>query len=68
MGPKGTVKYLKACYVLLMQAAGGMKIKSTQSLGIAVARSSDGLPRIIPRVQRGLIRSGNRKAIRIWMS
>jgi hypothetical protein len=48
-----------------MQAVGGMKIKSTQSLGIAVSRSSDGLPRIIPRLQRSLIRAGNVKAIRI---
>jgi hypothetical protein len=68
MGPKGTVKYLKACYVLLMQGVGGMKIRSTQSLGIAVSRSSDGLPRIIPRLQRQLIRGGNAKAIRIWLS
>lgn len=65
MGPKGTVLYLKACYVLTMQAAGGMVIPSTQSLGIAVSRAHDGLPRIIPRVQRGLIRGGNRKALRI---
>jgi len=65
MGPSGTVKYLKACYVLTMQAVGGMKIKSTQSLGIAVARSVDGLPRIIPRLQRDMIRRGDRKALRI---
>lgn len=68
MGPNGTVKYLKACYVLTMQATGGMKLKSSQSLGIAVSRSSDGLPRIIPRLQRMAIRSGDRKALRIWLS
>jgi hypothetical protein len=68
MGPKGTVKYLKACYVLTMQAVGGMKIKDPRSLGIAVSRSSDGLPRIIPRLQREMIRSGDPKAIRIWLS
>jgi len=68
MGPKGTVKYLKACYVLLMQATAGMKLPDPRSLGIAVSRSSDGLPRIIPREQRRLIRSGNVKAVRIWMS
>jgi len=68
MGPSGTVKYLKACYVLTMQAVGGMKIKSTQSLGIAVSRSADGLPRIIPRLQRDMIRRGDRKALRIWLS
>lgn len=65
MGPKGSVLYLKACYVLTMQAVGGMKISNPRSLGIAVSRASDGLPRIIPRVQRGLIRGGNRKALRI---
>jgi hypothetical protein len=67
-GRPGLVLYLKACNVLLMQAAGGMRIRDTRPLKAAVSRSADGLPRIIPRVHRGLIRRGDQKTIRIWMS
>jgi len=67
-GKKGLVLYLKACYVLTMQATAGQKIKSTQSLGVAVARSADGLPRVIPAVMRGMIRSGDLKSVKIWLS
>jgi len=64
-GRPGLVLYLKACNVLLMQAVGGMKLDGTRGLKVAVSRSADGLPRIIPRIQRGLIRAGDKKALRI---
>lgn len=63
-----TVKYLKACSVLLMQAVGGMKIPSTRPLGVAVSRTKNGLPRIIPSVWRARIRSGDVIAIRVILT
>jgi hypothetical protein len=48
-----------------MQAVGGMQLDGTRGLKVAVSRSADGFPRIIPRSQRGLIRAGDRKALRI---
>lgn len=62
------VKYLKACHILVMQAAGGMKIPSTQSLGVAVARTKGGLPRMIPSLMRSKIRQGNVLAIRVTLT
>jgi len=64
-GKPGLVLYLKACNVLLMQAVGGMRLSDTRGLKVAVSRSADGLPRVIPSVMRGMIRSGDRKALRI---
>jgi len=68
MGIRGLVLYLKACHVITMQAAGGMKIRSTRPLKVAVARSSDGFPRIIPAVHRRNIRNGDRRTLRLWLS
>jgi len=58
------VKYLKACHVLLMQAAAGMKIPASQSLGVAVSRTRGGIPRIVPALLRERIRGGDVKAIK----
>jgi len=63
------VKYLKACSVLLQQAAGGQRIDSAQALGTAVRRTKgSGIPRVIPAVMRKSIRSGDPWTIRIWLS
>lgn len=63
------VKYLKACSVLLQQAAGGQRINATQELGAAVSRTlGTGIPRVIPAVMRKSIRSGDPWTIRIWLS
>jgi len=63
------VKYLKACSVLLQQAAGGQRINATQALGVAVRRTKgSGIPRVIPAVMRKSIRSGDPWTIRIWLS
>lgn len=51
-----------------MQAVGGMVLNDTRRLSVAVSRSSDGLPRIIPRVMRAMIRGGDRRALKIWTS
>ena len=51
-----------------MQAVGGMKIPSAQRLGCAVARASDGLPRVIPRLSRQRIREGDLDHLRLWVT
>lgn len=48
-----------------MQAAAGMKIPSTQSLGLSVARTNSGYPRIIPRLARERIRKGDVETLRV---
>jgi hypothetical protein len=63
------VRYLKACSVLLQQAASGQRTPSTQALGAAVARThGSGIPRVIPAVMRKSIRLGDPWTIRIWLS
>lgn len=48
-----------------MQATGGMRIPATQHLGCAVARASDGLPRVIPSQSRQRIRQGDLLHLRL---
>lgn len=59
------ILYTKSCNILLMQSAAGMKITSTQSLGVSVARTKSGLPRIIPRLSRQRIRDGDVQTLRV---
>jgi len=63
-----TVKYLKACTTLLMQAISGEAHTSTQELGCAVSRTTFGIPRIIPRLHRSHIKQGNLFYIRLWLT
>jgi hypothetical protein len=56
------VKYLKTSSVLLQQAVAGARHPG-QPLGAAVATTSTGIPRIIPRELRARIRSRDRKVI-----
>jgi len=51
-----------------MQAAGGMKIPSTQKLGVAVARTKGGLPRLIPKIIRNKIRQGDVVAVKLTLT
>lgn len=51
-----------------MQAVGGMRLASAHSLGCAVARASDGLPRVIPAESRRRIRQGDNFHLRLWVS
>lgn len=64
----GVIVKTKAWYVLTMQATAGMKIPSAQALGPSVARTRSGLPRVIPRVVRDRIRSGDKFLLRLWVS
>lgn len=67
-GMKGLVIRTKSLYILTMQAAGGQRIQSAQALGPAVARTSRGLPRIIPREHRRRIMGGDIFLLRLWLS
>lgn len=66
-GVKGLVLRTKSLYILTMQAVGGRQAPP-QALGPAVARASDGLPRIIPREHRRRIRNGDVFILRLWLS
>lgn len=65
---KFLVLYLKACHVLVMQSAAGMKIPSTQSLGVAVSRTGRGVPRILPSLMRSKILMGDQRSIRLALT
>lgn len=65
---KFLVLYLKACHVLVMQAAGGMRLPSSQSLGVAVSRTKRGIPRIVPLLLRKRILDGDPIAIRLTLT
>lgn len=67
-GIKYLVLYLKASQVLLQQSIGGQKLPDTRPLKVAVSRSRSGLPRLIPREHRLLIKKMSRRTIRLWMT
>jgi hypothetical protein len=69
-GRKGLVLYLKVCNTALMQALpGGFLSHSSRQIGkVAVARSRNGLPRIIPAFARREILRGNTTTIRLWLT
>jgi hypothetical protein len=67
-GPKGLVKYTKVCSIILQQAAGGQRIEDLSSIGPRVARTASGLPRIINKAHRALIRKGDPNVIRMYLT
>lgn len=69
-GRKGLVLYLKVCNTALMQALpGGFLHHNSREIGkVAVARTRDGLPRIIPAFARREIRLGNKETIQLWLT
>jgi len=69
-GIRGVALYLKVAHVLLMQALpGSLMHPSDREIGkVTVAKSRDGLPRLIPRQHRRRIRSGDRTVIRLWLT
>jgi len=67
-GVKGLVLYTKSCNILLMQSVGGTRLHDSGQLGPRVARDRTGIPRVIPRAHRILIRQGDRKLLKIWLS
>lgn len=67
-GMKGLVNYLKANTVLLQQALGGFKLYDCTSLKSRPSRTRSGLPRIILAQDRALIRAGNTKVMRFYLT
>lgn len=64
-GAKGLVLYQKNAYVILMQAISGNPCTNTWALGSGVGRDRSGIPRLIPRTHRDLIRRGDIFTIRL---
>lgn len=67
-GSKGLAIYLKTSYVVLQQYVGGQKARSPWTLGTNIARTRLGIPRVVARVHRSLIRSGDPDCIRFWLT
>jgi len=63
------ILYLKTCSILLQQYVSGHTVHpSRKDSKCAVSVTRAGLPRIIPKLQRVLIRRGNLKTIQLWLS
>jgi hypothetical protein len=60
------VKTLKACSTMLQQSVGGQRLSDLNPLGLRIARTNSGLPRVIPRLHRREIRMGSIFYIRLW--
>lgn len=57
------------CSILLQQYVAGHSSSSSRMIGgVAVSVTRKGLPRIIPHVQRILIRKGDVSSITLWLS
>jgi len=67
-GSRGLAIYLKACYLVTQQVAGGQVVNSPWALGGNVARTRKGLPRIINPQHRTLILKGDVSIIRLWLT
>jgi hypothetical protein len=67
-GPKQLVKYLKVCSICLQQAAAGYVLPDLTPLGMRIARSKSGLPKIIPAHHRKSICDGDEKILRFWLT
>jgi hypothetical protein len=67
-GRKGACLILKVYAVILQQSIGGHIVKDLGLLKFRVRRTRKGLPRIIPKVHREMINSGDTKIIRFWLT
>jgi hypothetical protein len=67
-GTRGLAVYLKACYLVTQQVAGGQVVDSPWALGGNVARTRKGLPRIINPQHRTLILKGDISILRLWLT
>jgi hypothetical protein len=67
-GLPGVVKHLKVLSVVLQQVLAGYKLKDLTTLGPRVSRSKTGYPRCIPAAQRELLRKGDHKAMKFWLT
>jgi len=67
-GTRGLAIYLKTCYLVTQQVAGGQVVDSPWALGGNVARTRKGLPRIINPQHRTLILKGDLSILRFWLT
>jgi hypothetical protein len=67
-GRKGACLILKVYAVILQQSIGGHIVEDLTLLKFRVRRTRKGLPRIIPAVHRDMIRQGDTKIIRFWLT
>jgi hypothetical protein len=67
-GMKGLVNYLKACQVLLQQSLGGFRLHDASELKCRPSRNGMGLPRLISAQDRALIRAGNWRVMKFYMT
>lgn len=67
-GMKGLIIRLKAATVSLQQAIGGHVLKDISPLGSRLGRTQGGLPLIIPSQDRALIRAGDHKVIKLYLT
>lgn len=62
------VKFMKSAQSLLMQSLGGQRLHSLNPLGLRLARTKAGLPRVIPALHRARLRSGDLWTVRLWQT
>lgn len=67
-GAKGATQYLKGAAVFLQQSIGGHVELSSKAFGPGIARTSRGLPRIIPSLHRKMIREGDTRLMKFYLS
>lgn len=67
-GAKGACLTLKVYAVILQQSIGGHVVRDLTGLKFRVSRTRAGLPRIIPRVHREMIRKGDFRMIRFYLT
>jgi len=67
-GRKGACLILKVYAVTLQQSIGGHVVEDLGLLKFRVKRTRRGMPRVIPIIHRNMIRSGDTKIIRFWLS
>lgn len=67
-GAKGACLILKVYAVTLQQCCGGHIVKDLTELKFRISRTNSGLPRVIPVQHRQLIRAGDPKVIKFWLT
>jgi len=67
-GMVGLVNWLKANSVLLQQSLGGFKLRDLADLKCRPSRNAQGLPRLVLAQDRALIRAGNTKVMRFYLT
>lgn len=66
-GHRGLAIYLKACNIAVMRSTAGDGVKNSRLIGVAMARTHCGLPRMIPAGFRKRIKDGDTFVIRLFL-